>query len=81
MATDTSPRQPKVNEKVAAAHVGLSVEALRKDRQGKRRFPFYKIGRTVRYDLQRLDEALAAMECGGPQPRRRRPSRSQATPA
>jgi excisionase family DNA binding protein len=80
MATDTSPHQPKVDEHEAAAYLGLSVDTLRKDRQGERRFPFYKMGRTVRYDVQRLDEALAAMECGGPQPRRR-PARSQAVPA
>lgn len=71
MPTDAPQPLRPVNEHEAAAFLGLSVDTLRKDRQQGRRIPFYKIGRAVRYDLQRVREALATMECGGPQPRRR----------
>lgn len=71
MATDTTHPARPVNEHEAAAFLGLSVDTLRKDRQHNRRIPFFKIGRAVRYDLHRVREALASMECGGPKPRRR----------
>ncbi len=58
-----------VGEREAANALGLSVHTLRKDRQRERRFPFFKVGRSVRYDLARLREALAALEVGGPAPR------------
>jgi excisionase family DNA binding protein len=78
MATNTAPPSPPLNEYELAAYLRLSVDTLRKDRQQGRRIPFYKIGRTVRYDLQRVREALASMECGGPPKPRRRAARETA---
>jgi hypothetical protein len=73
MPTSTSDKDMlTVGEAEVAAHLGLSVHTLRKDRQRDRRIPFYKIGTAVRYDMSRVREALASMEQGGPQPRRRR---------
>lgn len=57
-----------VGEHEAANALGLSVHTLRKDRQKERRFPYFKVGRSVRYDLARVREALAGMEVGGPEP-------------
>lgn len=54
-----------VNEFVCAEHIGMSVFFLRKDRIGKKLIPFTKVGRTVRYDMQRVHEALEAMQHGG----------------
>ncbi len=71
MQTQTLPTTAAiaVGEREAALALGLSVHTLRKDRQSARLFPFYKIGRSVRYDLVRVREALAARELGGPAPR------------
>lgn len=60
-----------VDEHEVAKQLGLSVHTLRKDRQHGRRIPFFKIGATVRYNLDRVREALSSMEQGGPKPRRR----------
>lgn len=54
-----------VDEFACAKALGLSVGTLRKDRQSDRRIPFFKIGTSVRYDLERVREALAAFEQGG----------------
>lgn len=54
-----------VDEKQAAAAINMSVGFLRKDRQTKRLIPFYRIGGSIRYDLNRVREALAAVEEGG----------------
>jgi hypothetical protein len=54
-----------VDEKQIAAAIGMSVGFLRKDRQTKRQIPFYRIGGCIRYDLNRVREALAAVEEGG----------------
>lgn len=42
------------------------MHTVRKDRTGKRRIPFFKIGGSVRYDLDRVREALQQYEQGGP---------------
>lgn len=63
-----------VDEHKCAEWLGLSVATLRKDRREARRIPFYKIGSAVRYDLDRVREALAALEVGRPAPRPRRPA-------
>ncbi len=54
---------------------GISVHALRKARVKARRLPFFKIGGSACYNLDRVREALDALEAGGPKPatRRRRP--------
>lgn len=55
-----------VDEYAAAAAINKSVGWMRKDRLGARIIPFYKIGGSVRYNLDRIREALAAVEEGGP---------------
>jgi hypothetical protein len=70
-----SPKSPKarpvvnclaVDEKVAARALDHSVHFLRKDRrQPQPVFPYFKIGKSVRYNLQRLEATLAALEKGG----------------
>lgn len=70
MSTQPTAAALTVDEHEAARQIGLSVHTLRKDRQRDRRFPFYKIGTKVRYDLTRLRDALASLEQGGPRRRR-----------
>lgn len=70
MQAQTTPDPIAVDEHEAARLLGLSVHTLRKDRVGERRIPFYRIGRSVRYNTQRLQETLTALEVGGaPTPR------------
>ncbi len=64
-----------VDEYAAAVALGVSVPFLRKDRRTRQLFPFYRVGTLVRYNLQRLAEALATLEEGGA-PIRGRRSRS-----
>jgi hypothetical protein len=59
-----SPTTP-VNEFACAEAIGMSVHFLRKDRIGKKLIPFTKIGAAIRYDLDRVHEALRAMQHGG----------------
>ena len=54
-----------VDENIAAKFIGLSVHFLRKDRRNKKLIPFYRIEGSIRYNLDRVREALAAMEEGG----------------
>jgi hypothetical protein len=42
-----------------------SVHTLRADRQNKRRIPFYKFGRSVRYDPDKARAALDTFQIGG----------------
>lgn len=77
MQTDTNPTTARigVGEHEAAAFTGLSVHTLRKDRVNARRFPYYKVGGRVLYNLDRLRTTLAALERGGPPaPGPRRPA-------
>jgi hypothetical protein len=60
-----TPQAIGVDEKTAAAALGISVSWLQKDRMGRRIVPFYKMGATVRYNLDRVREALSAVERGG----------------
>jgi hypothetical protein len=48
-----------------AAEINASVNWVRKDRSGARYLPFYRIGGLVRYNRQRVLEALAPFEEGG----------------
>ena len=66
METATHQHALVVDEYAAAAALGLSVHTLRKDRQRDRRIPFYRIGGSIRYNLDRVRAALDALECGGP---------------
>lgn len=68
------PRRSRlgVSEHVVAEELGISVHTLRKDRIRERRLPFFKIGAAVRYNLDRVREALDALEVGGQRPKPRR---------
>ena len=68
------PSKIAVDETEAARAIGMSVHFLRKDRRTKRTIPFYRIGDCIRYDLERVREALVAAEEGGTsrKPRARR---------
>jgi hypothetical protein len=63
----TTPAAPPigVDEFAMAQALDVSVAWLRKDRRSARIVPFYKIGKHCRYNLERVREALAAVECGG----------------
>ena len=56
-----------VDEYAIAESIGMSVPWLRKDRRTKRLVPFYRIGKSIRYDLARVRAALANLEEGGVQ--------------
>jgi hypothetical protein len=61
-----------VDEAEAAKSIGLSVHFLRKDRRTKKLIPFYRIGDRVLYNLDRVREALGALEEGGARTGKRR---------
>ena len=48
-----------------AEFLGLSPAWVKKDRLTKRLLPFVRVGSSIRYDLARVREALAATEAGG----------------
>jgi hypothetical protein len=58
-----------VNEFVIADSIDMSVEFVRKDRSGKRLIPFYRIGTSIRYNPNRVIQALATLEEGGHAPK------------
>ncbi len=70
MSTTTTTTAPIfVDVKAAAAALSLSVSYLRRDRVKAQRIPFLKLSNgTVRYDLNRCREAIAALEMGGTDP-------------
>jgi hypothetical protein len=47
-----------VNEHEAAAYVGLAVQSLRNKRFKGEQPPYFKIGRSVRYRIEDLEEFL-----------------------
>ncbi len=49
----------RVDEDFAAAYLGCSVHKLQRDRRKGSAVPFIKIGRSVRYDIDDLDEYLS----------------------
>lgn len=55
-----------IDEREAAAFLGLSTCTLRNDRLSARRIPFVKIGRAVRYRPSRLREFVEQSELGVP---------------
>ena len=63
-----------VSETELAKLIGMSVFFLRKDRCTKRILPFYKIGDAVRYNPERVMQALAALEEGGSPKKTRGPN-------
>ena len=54
-----------VDEKTIADELQMSVAWVRKDRRTTRILPFYRIGKSIRYDLARVRSALKALEEGG----------------
>lgn len=54
-----------VDEKTLAEAIGMSVAWLRKDRSGARIVPFYRLGSSVRYSIDRVREALDKRAEGG----------------
>lgn len=66
MQQSTTDSRLGIDEYEAAELLGLSVHTLRKDRTGDRRIPFFKIGRAVRYNRERIAQALAGLEVGSP---------------
>ena len=54
-----------LTESELAADLALSLSWLRKDRRTKRLLPYFKIGGSVRYNRDRVLQALARMEEGG----------------
>ena len=65
-----SPNDPSIarigySEREVAAAIGVSVHWVRKDRLTARKLPFYRIGNRCVYDLDRVREALVALEVGG----------------
>ena len=86
MTTETKQDATRriVDEHGAADWLGLSVHTLRKDRREEMRIPFYRIGSAIRYDLDRVQAALAPLEVGGsaphrsPLPRNRKPKAAAA---
>ncbi len=70
--SDKAVQKPLFVDDVALAPlIGLSVSFLRKDRRGARVIPFMRAGGRIKYDVERVRQALLAREEGG-QPRRRR---------
>lgn len=65
--TEHQSQRIAVDEHEAAELLGMSVHTLRKDRTKARRIPFFKIGGSVRYSVDRIRAALAEYEHGGPQ--------------
>ena len=59
-----------ITEHQVASCIGMSVHWVRKDRRGKRLLPFYKLGDSVRYDPERVRQALHGIEEGGTGARR-----------
>lgn len=79
MQTDEKQRRA-VNDEVVAKALGISISAVRHDRTGARRIPFYRFGTRVLYDLDRVFEALAAHEVGGNVKPQRTLSKAQRAP-
>ena len=64
-APNTAGTRLAVDEKTLAACLGMSVAWLRKDRSGARIVPFYRLGTSVRYNIDRVREALDKRAEGG----------------
>ena len=64
-APNTAGTRLAVDEKTLAATLGMSVAWLRKDRSGARIVPFFRLGSSVRYNIDRVREALDKRAEGG----------------
>lgn len=47
-----------ITEKEAAVRTGISVSKLQKDRHYRRGLPYVKIGKTIRYDIDDVDQFM-----------------------
>ena len=66
-APNTAGTRLAVDEKTLAEALGMSVAWLRKDRSGARIVPFYRLGTSIRYNIDRVREALDKRAEGGAQ--------------
>lgn len=64
-APNTAGARLAVDEKTMAEAIGMSVAWLRKDRSGARTVPFFRLGSSVRYNIDRVREALDKRAEGG----------------
>lgn len=65
-ASQSVKNQPIVVDEYACAEaISMSVYFLQKDRKGKRLIPFFRIGSNIRYDLNRVREAIQTLEVAG----------------
>ena len=64
-APNTAGTRLAVDEKTLAEALGMSVAWLRKDRSGARTVPFYRLGTSIRYNIDRVREALDKRAEGG----------------
>lgn len=64
-APNTAGTRLAVDEKTLAEAIGMSVAWLRKDRSGARTVPFFRLGSSVRYNIDRVREALDKRAEGG----------------
>jgi predicted DNA-binding transcriptional regulator AlpA len=53
-----------INEKQVAEITGLALPTLRNDRSLKRRLPYVKIGKSVRYSLQDVYDFMESRKIG-----------------
>lgn len=68
----SSPAVIAVDERACAAAIGMSLTWLRRDRRTKRLIPYARLGGSIRYNLDRVRDAIARLEEGGAAPRGRR---------
>ena len=61
-----------LSDEQLAPKLNVSVGFLRKDRRGKRRVPFIRLGDRCLYDLNRVHAALLNLEEGGAAKRSRK---------
>ena len=64
-APNTAGTRLAVDEKTLAEAIGMSVAWLRKDRSGARVVPFFRLGSSVRYSIDRVRKALDKRAEGG----------------
>lgn len=62
---DMKQQRLALTEKELASALSMSVSFLRKDRITRRIIPFYRIGDSIRYDVDRVKAALLKLEEGG----------------
>ena len=79
MSSTSTPNALAVGERECAAALNMSVAWLRKDRCSAKIIPFSRLGKSVRYDLDRVRVALASVEEGGTAAKGKRSAKCQPT--